>query len=816
MMTRSNVLQLTVALLLVTTFTAAVFSEVTRPQDQGVVVQAFPPSIDLRTAGDSQSIIVRAIDSNGVTRDLTASAKLSIDGGSAALDGTTVASKADGEATIRVEAEGQTLTLPVKSQKSGESKPISFRHDIIAVLNKAGCNTGSCHGSARGQDGFHLSLFGYDPEGDYYRITRELPGRRINLAMPDDSLLLLKATGAVPHTGGKLFEKDSLMYGMVKRWIEADVPNDPPTIATVTGVDIYPDNIVLEGEQASQQLTVRAHYSDGSSRDVTSLAVFMSNNDSSAAVSKTGHITAGQRGEAFVMARFDTVTVGTHVIVVPPEPGYVFPDLPANNYIDELVYDKLRKLRVTPSELCTDEEFLRRVYIDIVGQLPTPEERAAFLADTATDKREKVVDTLLGRKEFVEIWVMKWAERLLMRSSNEVSYKSMLLYYSWLQDRLANNVPMDKIVRELLGSSGGTFTEPATNYYQIERDTLKLSENTAQVFMGVRMQCAQCHNHPFDRWTQDDYYGFAAFFSQIGRKRAEDPRETIIFDRRDGEVNHPLDKRVMPAMYLGGGPADVKNTDRRDALADWLTSKDNTFFSRNLANFTWSHFFGRGIVDPVDDVRVSNPPSNEALLDALSDKLVEYNYDFRRLVRDICTSRTYQLSSRTNASNELDESNFSHAAVRRVRSEILLDCITQVTGTRDKFKGLPLGARAVQIADGQTSTYFLTTFGRAPRETVDTCEVVTEPTLSQALQLINGDMVHNKIKQGGLVKKMIDETLSNEQIIERLYVAALSRQPTATEQANIAPLLAETDNRQAALEDVFWALLNSKEFMFNH
>jgi hypothetical protein len=281
-------------------------------------------------------------------------------------------------------------------------------------------------------------------------------------------------------------------------------------------------------------------------------------------------------------------------------------------------------------------------------------------------------------------------------------------------------------------------------------------------------------------------------------------------------VNHPLDKRVMPPMYLGGGPADARNTDRRDALADWLTSRDNSFFSRNLANFTWAHFFGRGIVDPVDDVRVSNPPSNEALLDALSDKLVEYNYDFRKLVRDICTSRVYQLSSQTNASNELDESNFSHAAVRRVRSEILLDCITQVTGTRDKFKGLPLGARAVQIADGQTSTYFLTTFGRAPRETVDTCEVVTEPTLSQALQLINGDTVHDKIKQGQLVKKMIDEQLGNEQIIERLYVAALSRQPTATEQANIAPLLAETDNRQAALEDVFWALLNSKEFMFNH
>jgi hypothetical protein len=377
-------------------------------------------------------------------------------------------------------------------------------------------------------------------------------------------------------------------------------------------------------------------------------------------------------------------------------------------------------------------------------------------------------------------------------------------------------VPIDQMVRKLLGSSGGTFTNPATNYYQMEQDRLKIAENVAQVFMGMRIQCAQCHNHPFDRWTMDDYYSFAAFFAQIGRKQGADPRETIVFNSGVGEVNHLVGGRVMAPKFLGGQAPDLKGRDRRVVLAEWLASSDNPYFAKNLANIVWAHFFGRGIVHQVDDVRVSNPPVNGPLLDALAQHFTEYKYDFKRLVRDICTSRTYQLSTITNETNAFDERNFSHSTLRRIRAEVLLDCITQATQTKDKFAGLPLGARAVQIADGNTATYFLTTFGRASRETVCSCEVKMEPNLGQALHLLNGENVHAKVKQGGVVKRLLDEKKSPPQVINELYLRSLSRKPTDEETKAIETQLAGVKDPRPALEDVFWALLNSREFLFNH
>ena len=377
---------------------------------------------------------------------------------------------------------------------------------------------------------------------------------------------------------------------------------------------------------------------------------------------------------------------------------------------------------------------------------------------------------------------MKWAELLQIRTvNNRVSYKSMLRYYNWLQERIQNNVPMDKMVRELLAANGGTFANAATNYYQAEQDTLKTSENVAQVFMGMRIQCAQCHNHPFDRWTMDDYYSFAAFFSQIGRKRGEDPRELIIYNRGSGDVRHPVGNRVMEPKFLGGAVPDVKGKDRREVMAKWLASPENPYFATNLANIVWAHFFGRGIIHEVDDVRVSNPAVNPELLDALGQKFTDYNYDFKKLVRDICTSRTYQLSTKTNESNASDDRNFSHAVLRRVRAEMMLDSITQVTDTKNKFQGLPLGARAVQIANGNTSTYFLTTFGRASRETVCSCEVKVEPNLSQALHLLNGDTVNSKIQQGQLVDRELKAGKKPEQVLEELYIRCLTRKPTDKE-----------------------------------
>jgi hypothetical protein len=780
-------------------------------------LEVFPARIALELSRDFQSVVVRSVEPDGTTRDLTREASYEVaDPAVARIKGTVLRPRADGTTTLRVTAAGRTQSIPVTVTEASATRPISFKLDVMAALSRSGCNTGDCHGSARGQDGFHLSLFGYDPDGDYHALTREIPGRRVNLALPEASMLLEKATGAVPHTGGTLFEKESPRYRTIHDWLAAGAPRDPADIPHVVGIEIVPQDVVLKGTGATQQMLVQARYSDGTDRDVTSLAVFMSNNKPTATAAGGGTVKAGQRGEALIMARFDAYTVGSQVIVIPRDAPDAFPELPASNYIDELIAAKLRKLRVLPSGLCSDEVFLRRAYVDIVGLLPPVEAYRSFVADTDPAKREKLVDELLERKEFVELWVMQWAERLQIRSTNEVSYKAMLLYYNWLQERLASGVPLNRIARDLIASRGGTFAAPATNYYQAERDTLKVSENVAQTFLGMRLQCAQCHNHPFDRWRMDDYYGFAAFFSQIGRKRAEDPRETIVFDRRSGEVRHPVGNRVMAPKFLGGAEPDVRRQDRRAVLAAWLSSKENRYFAENAANFVWAHFFGRGIVDPVDDVRVSNPPSNRRLLAALADRLVAYDYDFKRLVRDITTSRAYARATATNETNALDDSNFSHGAIRRIRAEVLLDCISQVTATKNKFKGLPRGARAVQIADGNVTNYFLTTFGRAKRETVCTCEVVMEPNLSQALHLINGRTVHQRIREGGVVKKLRAEKKSVPEIIEHLYIACLSRKPTAEERKTVEALVAEDANTERALGDLFWSLLNAKEFIFNH
>ncbi|MEZ5951507.1 MAG: DUF1553 domain-containing protein [Planctomycetaceae bacterium] len=397
-----------------------------------------------------------------------------------------------------------------------------------------------------------------------------------------------------------------------------------------------------------------------------------------------------------------------------------------------------------------------------------------------------------------------------------MSYKSVLLYYNWLAERIADNVPLDQLVQELLTSNGGTFSEPATNYYEVERDTLKVAENVAQTFMGMQIQCAQCHNHPFDRWTQNDYYNFAAFFSQIGRKQAEDVRESIIFNSGGGEVRHPVTGQNAVPVFLGGAQPDVRGQDRRKVMAKWLASPENPFFAENFVNRIWHHYFGIGIVDPVDDVRVSNPATNPELLKELARRFTESGYDYRQLIREICNSNTYQRTTVRNESNTTDETNFSHQSARRIKAESLLDIISQVTSTKDKFRGLPLGARAVQIADGATSNYFLTTFGRATRETVCACEVKMEPSLSQALHLLNGDTVNTKIRQGGLVKQFADAKLPADEVISRLYISCLSRRPTEAELTKLRPLFAEGNDYSQACEDIFWALLNSREFLFNH
>jgi hypothetical protein len=790
---------------------------VVNADDAPIALRVYPSEISLSTARDLQSIIVQAEYANGITREVTDKVEWKLDREDiVARDGSRLVPRADGAAKLTVTFASQTVEVPITVAQAAADPPVSFKLDVMPVFMKAGCNAGSCHGAARGKDGFRLSLFGFDPDGDYYRLTREQPERRLDLSIPSECLLIEKATGQVPHSGGSPTKKGDPYHATLLRWLESGAPADAGEVPTIESVELYPPSALLDGAGETQQLTVRAKYSDGADRDITNLAVFLSSNDNSATVAPDGKVTAANRGEAFIMARYEKHTVGVPFITLPKGLEFQWQEVPANNYIDELVYDKLKRLRIQPSGLCSDTEFIRRVSLDICGMLPTAEETEQFVADADPAKREKLVDKLLERKEFVELWVMKWSELLQIRSTQYVSYKATLLYYTWLQEQIAGNVPINEMVQKLLSAQGGTFSSPATNYFQAEQDRLKTAENVAQVFMGMRIQCAQCHNHPFDRWTMDDYYSFAAFFAQIGRKAGADPRETIVFNSGGGEVNHLVGGRAMPPKFLGGAVPDVAGRDRRAALAEWLASPENPFFAKNLANIVWAHFFGRGIVHEVDDVRVSNPPVNAPLLETLGQKFIEYQYDFKRMVRDICTSRTYQMSTIMNETNAEDERNFSHAALRRIRAEILLDIISQVTETKDKFAGLPLGARAVQIADGNTATYFLTTFGRATRETVCSCEVKMEPNLGQALHLMNGESVHEKVKQGGVVAKLLEAGKTPQQVADELYLRSVSRKPTDEETAAINEQLTAAGDPKAALEDVFWALLNSREFLFNH
>jgi hypothetical protein len=791
-------------------------------QSQLRELRLFPDRIALETARDFQNVLLVATYQDDVTIDVTPFARLRLANPALGrFEHARLLPQADGATEVIAEFAGHEVKVPVEVKNVAQDRAASFRLDVMPVFMRGGCNTGGCHGSARGKDGFRLSLFGFDPDGDYHRLTRELNGRRINLNLPAESLVLEKAVEQVPHSGGRLFTTNSPLYSTLIEWIRNGAPKDPPDLPRVQRIEVFPKEVVLEGQGARQQLVVRAHYSDATDRDVTHLAVLSSNNETSVKAEKSGLLSAGEPGEAFILARFDTFSVGAQAIVIPENLPYTKPVPLVLNYIDDLVAAKLHKLRLLPSGPCSDEDFLRRATLDITGRLPTEAEHAAFSGSTNADKRAALVDTLLQRKEFIEIWVMKWAELLQIRSTipgGNRNYKGALSYYNWLQTRLANNVPLNQIARDLLSAGGGTFANPAANFYELERDTLKLTENITQVFTGMRIQCAQCHNHPFDRWTLDDYYGFAAFFSQVGRKPGADPRETVIFNAGGGETPHPVTKTPVPPRFLGGASAKLEGRDRRAVVAEWLAAPDNPFFARHVANTIWAHFFGVGIVEPVDDVRISNPPSNPQLLDALASHLREYNYDLRRFVRDICASATYQRSVDANASNARDKRNFAHALVRRLRAEVLLDAISQATDTPNKFKGLPLGARAVQIADGNVSSYFLTTFGRATRETVCTCEVRMEPSLSQALHLLNGDATGDRIRNGGLVARLQKEGKTEPQIIESLYLRCFGRKPQAAEIAALQQKTAATpaDQRTAALDDVFWACLNSKEFLFNH
>ncbi len=785
-------------------------------------IAIYPQGARLDHGEDPQRMVILKTREDGVTLDVTE--KVTVTYAAEGLvkwgEDFKLHPVADGETTATFTYEGEALTIPVQVLNATTIPAMSFRNDVEPAIMRSGCNTGACHGSAKGKNGFRLSLFGFDSEYDYKSLTRELLARRINVAIPEESLMLQKPAGEVAHEGGTVISREDKLYNAMRRWIAEGVTDDPKEVKTLDRIEILPPQAVLEGEGATQRFMVRALYSDGSDRDVTDLAVMSTSDELTLTIDDIGKTTAAQQGEVYIMARFGTFAVVSKVIVIPQGKVLQWPeDAQPKNYIDEFVFAKLKKLRIPPAVICEDHIFLRRAYLDIIGTLPTVEESTAFLNDAAPDKRDKLVDALLQRPEFSNVWAMKWAEVLRVATiANVMDPKGMHRYNDWLRQAITSNVPMDQLVRDLLSAEGGNFTNPASNYYLVERDPVMISENVAQVFMGIQLKCAQCHNHPFERWTMDDYYSFAAFFAQIGRKGSSDPREQIIFNSNSGGVKNINSGQTMGPKFLGGAVPEIKGgEDRRAVLAAWLTSPENPWFARNIANRVWDHYLGAGIVNPPDDVRVTNPPSNPELLDEIGRRMVEYNYDLRKLVRDICTSYTYQMSTQPREEGISDERNFAYAKLRRMTAEQMLDAICVVTDTVVKFPNLPKGARPAEVANGRSGIYFLDVFGRPARESVCTCDRSNSPTLAQSLHLINGDTMGNAIKSPeGRLARLVKAETPTEQVLEELYLASVSRKPTTEELATMKQHIDATEDKQAALEDVFWTMLNAKEFIFNH
>lgn len=776
-----------------------------------------PAVITLDGARDQERFVVLRSGPNGVTHDVTAAAKLSFTrpGIARLLPAGRLQGVADGETELVARAGGLAARIPVRVRDVSQRTRPSFRNDVIPVLTRAGCNQGSCHGAAAGKNGFRLSLFGYDPAHDHRALTRELRGRRLELAEPEASLMLLKPTRKVPHKGGKRLEPGGSMYETLRAWIAAGAPDDPADAPRLQGIEIFPDEALLAGEGARLQVVVRGRYSDGTDRDVTDLALWSASNEAAAGVDAHGVVTAKGSGESYVMARYGSFAVVSQILVIPNEAPFTWPeDAVARNYIDEAIHRKLRRMRIAPAGVCDDATFLRRAYLDILGVLPQPEETRRFLADRRPDKRARLVDALLERPEFAMVQAMQWSEALRIES-RRLERKGMVLYTEFLREAFQSRRPFDQVVRELLTAQGSNFSNPAVNFYMVERQPQQTAEMVAQVFLGVRIQCAQCHNHPFERWTMDDYYGFAAFFAQVGRKRGELPYETIVYHRGNGEVRNRRNGRVAAPRFLGGGePRIERGKDRRAVLAAWLTDAENPWFAANVANRVFARFFGRGLVDPPDDVRVSNPPSHPRLHRLLGAKLVEYGYDVARLVRDLCASRTYQLRAHP---DPLAQRSFAGAAVRRLSAEQLLDAIAHVTGVPEKYPGLPLGARATQVADGDPRKRFLDLFGRPRRTSSCTCERRSEPTLGQVLHLINGATIQAKLRsEGGRLRRLLRAGAGPEAILEELYLAAYCRYPKPEEKARLLAVVEKGGGKPEVWEDIFWAVLNSREFVFQH
>ena len=781
-------------------------------------IEVTPPVVQLDGPQSSFSLLIDGIGKN--TRlDLTRSAVFeSADEKIATVSRTgRIRGVADGKTRVTVTVGAFSAQVDVEVTNSKRPRTFNFENDVLPVLSRYGCNSSGCHGKAEGQNGFKLSVFGFDPMADFVALTSEGRGRRLHPTIPAKSLLLTKASGGVPHGGGVRIRKNSPPYRTIAEWIEAGMPfgkDDDPRVASII---VEPKERVMAMKD-QQQLRVIATYTDGRKVDVTNYAKFQTNNVSLASVDEFGLVTTlDVPGDVAIMASF-MGAVDVYRALIPGKP-YLFDGVvepPQRNFIDKLVDNKLDKLNIHPSGVCSDPDFLRRAHLDIIGTLPTPAEARAFLSSNDPDRRRKLVDSLTKRPEFADYWALKWAD-LLRVDRLKLGHKQAYSYYSWIRESFAENKPLDQFAREVVTANGALTDAPAGNLYKVVSKPGELASTVSQVFLGVRIECARCHHHPYDRWSQTDYYGMQAFFSQLAFKTH--PRGQVLTATRRTSTKHPRTKAEVYAHALTTTmPETNPEGDRRVVLADWMTSPENPWFAQNFVNRMWAHFLGRGIIEPVDDVRLTNPPSNPALLKALEEDFVREGYDFRQLIRAITDSRTYQLSTTPNESNQRDEQNYSRALLKRMDAEVLLDAICQTTGVPEKFRGMPTGYRAIQLWDSQVPNYFLKVFGRPSRSSPCECERVTEPNVSQVLHVLNSPRVHSKLSHtSGQLVKMSTGIKDDRKLTEELYLTFYSRYPTDAEQKSMLAFLSEhSDNRKQAVEDIAWSMINTVEFLFNH
>jgi len=791
-----------------------------------------PASVAI-TPGDSnlvgrratRQLILTARDADGSERDLTRRVEwASLDPKVAVVsEKGRVEPRGDGVATIVARRGSVEAKASVAVSRFADPAPVGFRQDVIPAFSQAGCNMGACHGTPTGKGGFRLSLRGYLPDQDYATLSRDSAGRRINPLAADSSLVLSKPLGLIAHEGGLRLSRSSKTYEFIRDWIAEGARDDGSPPAAVR-LEIAPGARVLNAPARTQQVAVVVHRADGSSRDVTPICYYNSSNPEVADVDADGHVTFKTRGEVAIIAHYLDLVANVRLTHLVEVPGFRAAEVPTDNAIDRAVFAKLNRMRIAPSDPCTDREFVRRATLDAIGLLPTPAEVEAFLGDDPKLRRAHLVDRLIAGPEFNDFWAMKFAD-ILRANGRLIQAKGANVFTRWIKASLERGVPMDEFVRALLTADGSSFGNPAANYYRISRDPENSVETTAQLFLGVRIQCAKCHNHPFERWTQDDYYGFAAFFSRVKRKPGGLPEDEVIYAGTAGEVRQPRTGKTMKPKALGGpvfddsGSPDPNNLppERRASLANWLTGAGNPFFAKSLVNRVWFHLMGRGIVEPVDDFRDSNPASNDELLDGLAADFAGGGFDLKALIRSILVSRTYQLASKANDLNAADTIYFSHAYAKLLPAEVLLDAISTVTGTTTPFDGLPKGTRATQIPDGKMENPFLKTFGRPARELACECERESDSNLSQALQLIGGATVNGKLRDdAGRMARLAKSDLPPDAIARELYLVALARDPNPTETAAAVKHLAAAPDRRQAVEDLGWVLINSKEFLFRH